>query len=60
MCRRMDDILKYIKNQKHAYLLSKMIELKIARKDYQDNPALIAAYDAFIDVKKAISEKKYD
>lgn len=48
-----------IKNQKRAYILSKLIENKATRKDYLEYPSLIEAFDTYIDIKKAISKKKY-
>jgi len=52
-------IEKVIKNQKYAYIISKLIDNKAVRKDYKDNHDLIEAYDAYIDVKKCLSGNKY-
>lgn len=57
--RKQDHINKVIKNQKNAYLLSKLIDNKAARNDYKNNKELIEAYDAYIDVKKVLSNKIY-
>lgn len=48
-----------IKSQKNAYLLNKLITDKTVREYYEDNETLIEAYDAYVDVKKLISNKPY-
>lgn len=53
------DIDRVIKEQKRAYILSKLIDNKAARKDYESHPELIEAYDAYVDVKNIISGKTY-
>ena len=51
------DIDKVIKEKKRAYILSKLIDDKAARRDYEDYPELIEAYDAYVDVKNIMSGK---
>lgn len=58
--RQQDKIERVIKNQKTAYVLSKLIDNKAAREDYKDNHELVEAYDAYIDVKKCLSGNKYN
>lgn len=53
------DIDKVIKEKKRAYILSKLIENKIARQDYESYPELIEAYDAYVDVKNIMSGKTH-
>lgn len=58
--KRISEFEILIRNRKDAYLLSKFIDNKITRKgDYKKYPELIKAFDAYIDVKKVMSQKPY-
>lgn len=59
LLRRQWDIDKVIKEKKRAYILSKLIENKAARRDYESYPELIEAYDAYVDVKNIMSGKTH-
>lgn len=48
-----------INNKKNAYILSKLIENKTSRENYKENKILIEAYDAYLDIKKVLSNKIY-
>lgn len=50
---------KQLRSQKKAYIISKLVDGKTDREEYEQYPELIEAFDAFVDIKKAINKKPY-
>jgi hypothetical protein len=51
---------KQLNNQKKAYIISKIVDGKTERENYEKYPELINAVDAYIDIKKLINKKPYN
>lgn len=59
LTRKQEELEKYIKSQKRAYVFSKLREGKLSGEDAQNYEGLIEAYDVYLDIKKSLSNKLY-